>query len=59
MKVLIIGYGSIGKKHFSIIKKNFKITKIYILSRRKIKVNGAVVLKSKEEIKKIKPNYII
>ena len=59
MKVLVIGYGSIARRHFLIIKKNFKSIKIHILSRRKIKVHGAIMLKNKEEIKKIKPDYII
>ena len=59
MKILIIGYGSIAKRHFLIIKKNFKFAKLYILSRRKIKADNAIILKSREEIKKIKPDYVI
>ena len=59
MKILIIGYGSIARRHFLIIKKNFKFANLYVLSRRKIKVNGAIILKNRDQIKKIKPNYII
>ena len=35
--VLIIGYGSIGKRHAKILKKNKKIDKIFILTNQKIK----------------------
>lgn len=59
MRILIIGYGSIGKKHYQILKKNFTNIKFFILSKRKISVNGAIVLKSLEEIKTINPNYVI
>jgi len=33
--VLIIGYGSIGQKHGALLKKNRKISKIYVLTSRK------------------------
>ena len=59
MKILIIGYGSIARRHFLIIKKNFKFANLYVFSRRKIKVNGATILKHRDQIKKIKPDYII
>ncbi len=59
MKVLIIGFGSIGKRHFSIIKNNFKFAKIFILSRRNLNIRGAKVNKNINEIKNIKFNYII
>ena len=59
MRVLIIGYGSIGSKHFKIIKKNFKKINLFILSKRKIFIRGAKVINSLTEAKKIKPHYII
>lgn len=59
MRVLIIGYGSIGKKHFKIIKKNFKKINLFILSKRKISVKGAKIFNSLKEIKDISFNYVI
>ena len=59
MKILIIGYGSIGKKHFNIIKNNFENVQFFILSKRKIFIKGAKVLKTFEEVKNIKLNYVI
>ena len=35
-KLLIIGYGSIGKKHASLIKENFKNIEIYILTSQRV-----------------------
>ena len=35
--VLIIGYGSIGKRHFKILSKFSKVKKIYILTKQKLK----------------------
>ena len=34
-KALIIGYGSIGKKHYNILKKNNSISKILIFTSQK------------------------
>ena len=36
MKVLIIGYGSIGKRHADILSKNKKIKEIKILTKQKL-----------------------
>ena len=36
MKALIIGYGSIGKKHAEILYRNKKIKKIYVFSKQPI-----------------------
>lgn len=59
MKVVIIGYGSIGKKHTTVIKRNFNFADLYVLSKRKIKIQGVKVLKKLEDIIKVKPNYVI
>ena len=56
-KVLIIGFGSIGKKHATILK-NFKIVSdVYVLSRRNSKIFKNI--KKLSQIKKINPDYII
>jgi predicted dehydrogenase len=56
-KVLIIGFGSIGKKHATIIK-NFKmVSDVYILSRRHPKIFKSINKLS--QIKDINPDYII
>jgi len=53
---LIIGFGSIGRKHFSIIKKLNIFKKIYILTKQKKNLN---LISSLKEIQSIKPHYII
>ena len=45
-KALIIGFGSIGKKHFNVIKKILSIDNIYILSRRKLRFKNSFTDKS-------------
>ena len=56
-KVLIIGFGSIGKRHATILK-NFKmISDVYILSRRNTKIFKNINKLS--QIKEIDPDYII
>ena len=40
LNIGIVGYGSIGKKHYQIIRKNFKSTKIFVYSSQKIKKNN-------------------
>ena len=56
-KVLIIGFGSIGKRHAAILK-NFKIvSEVYILSRRNPKIFKTINKLS--QIKEIDPDYII
>jgi predicted dehydrogenase len=65
-KVLIIGFGSIGQRHASILK-NFKIVSdIYIFSRRNSKILKNINKLSQikkinklSQIKKINPDYII
>ena len=55
--VCIIGYGSIGKKHHKIISSIFKKEKVYIYSRRKLKIKN--LLSNLDDIKKINPDYFI
>ena len=52
---LVIGYGSIGKKHYRAMKK-LNFFKIYILSSH---INGDNVTKNIKEIKKINPDFIV
>tara|TARA_B100001540_G_scaffold302779_1_gene310671 strand:+ start:86 stop:988 length:903 start_codon:yes stop_codon:yes gene_type:complete len=56
-KILIIGYGSIGKKHANIIKNYFKNYYLYILTSQKI--TNLPNIKSLEKIKDINPDFII
>ena len=56
-KVLIIGFGSIGKRHATILK-NFKmVSDVYILSRRNPKIFKNI--KKLSQIKEIEPDYIV
>jgi predicted dehydrogenase len=56
-KVLIIGFGSIGKRHAAILK-NFKmVSDVYILSRKNPKIFKTINKLS--QIKAIDPDYII
>jgi predicted dehydrogenase len=56
-KVLIIGFGSIGKRHAAILK-NFKmVSDVYILSRKNPKIFKTINKLS--QIKEIDPDYII
>lgn len=56
-KVVIIGYGSAGKRHAKILKKYFKRFKIYIFTKQKIK--NFETFNKLINIKKIDPYYII
>ncbi len=40
LNIGIIGFGSIGKKHYQIIKKNFRNTKIFVFSSKETKKNN-------------------
>ena len=56
-KLLIIGYGSAGRRFATITKKNFKNLDINILTKQK-KI-GFKVINSLESIKILNPDYII
>ena len=55
--VLIIGYGSIGRRHAKILSKNNKIKNIHILTHQKS--NTFRTIKFHSDIKKINPSFII
>ena len=57
MKVLIIGYGSIGKRHAFLLSKIKKISEIKIYTKQKIKSYNTI--NNKKEIMKYKPNYVV
>lgn len=57
MRVLIVGYGSIGKRHANILSKNKNISDLKIFSKRKIK--DFTIINKKKEIKKYNPHYVI
>ncbi len=57
MKVVIIGYGSIGRKHAKILSRNFKNIEIYIYTKQIIK--NFNYFKDINEIKTINPQYIV
>ncbi len=56
-KILIIGFGSIGKRHAAILKNFKRVSEVYILSRRNSKIFKTINKLS--QIKKINPDYII
>ena len=56
-RVLIIGYGSVGRRHAAILKKFSSISKIYILTKQIC--YGFEKLNHFHQIKKINPDYII
>lgn len=56
-KALIIGFGSIGRKHFNVLKSLKKFKSIAVFTRLNIK--NVEILKSKKEIKAYKPDYIV
>ena len=57
MKIVIIGYGSIGRRHASILKENFKNCKIFLHTKQKVKKFRS--FKDFKYIKFIKPDYVI
>jgi len=57
LSVLILGYGSIGRRHAKILKNKFNINNITIFTKQKIAEFKTI--SSLQEIKKLNPNYII
>jgi len=57
MIALIIGYGSIGRRHYQIAKKSKKFKRVYILTKQKI--SKPHVIKRLIEIDSINPDYIV
>ncbi len=57
MNVVIVGYGSIGRRHANIISKNFKFCNIQICTKQKISKFKS--FKNLNQIKALKPDYII
>ena len=57
MNVIIVGYGSIGRRHAKIISKNFKFCNIHICTKQKISKFKS--FKNLNQIKLLKPDYII
>ena len=56
-KVLIIGFGSIGRRHAKILKKNPNIKNVFVLTNQNCP--SYIKIKSLREINKINPDYII
>ena len=54
---LIIGYGSIGKKHAEILKKRKDVLNIYILTDQNLNTNGKI--KKISNMTNINPDYIV
>jgi predicted dehydrogenase len=56
INVLIVGYGSAGRRYFDIIKKNFPLIRCKVFSRNN---NGKFFIKNISDIKKFKPQLSI
>ena len=57
MKVLLIGYGSIGKRHYKILQEIKKISILKVYTKQKIKSLDSI--NNKKEILEFKPNYVV
>ena len=55
--VLIVGYGSIGRRHADILNRIYKIKKIFVFTRQICKKFN--VIKNLEEAKLVNPDYIL
>ena len=56
-KVLIIGFGSIGKRHASILSQFKNIGKVFVFTKQKSNIQNRI--KNLNEIKLIDPDYIL
>lgn len=56
-KIVILGYGSIGKRHYKILKKYVLTKNIYIFTSQKLKLLNC--FDDLEELKNINPDYFI
>ena len=57
MKIVIIGFGSIGQRHYRILSKIYDPKNIFVLTKQSIKIKNK--LKSLKNIIKLNPDYII
>lgn len=57
MKIVIIGFGSIGQRHYRILSKIYDPKKIFVLTKQSIKIKNK--LKNLNDIIKFNPDYII
>ena len=57
MKVLIIGYGSIGKRHYQILNNIKKVHCLKVYTKQKIKLIDFI--STKKEILEFNPNYVV
>ena len=56
-KIVILGYGSIGKRHFRILKKYVPLKYIYIFTSQKINIDNS--FKNLNKLIEINPDYFI
>ena len=56
-KAIIIGFGSIGKRHYKILKKLNYFDEIFVFSNQKVLIKNKIT--KLEAIKKINPDYFV
>ena len=56
-KAVIIGFGSIGKRHYKILIKNNYFEKVFVLSKRKLNIKNCI--HRIEDLKNIDPDYFV
>ena len=57
MRIVIIGYGSIGRRHAEVISKNFKNVQLHICTKQILKKYK--YFQKLSFIKNLKPDYVI